>query len=232
MHADHRPDPLPPPLPTAQRLLDVASGLIRTIGHVPPISEVARLAGVSRATAYRHFSSRSKLIAAVVDHSLGPVRRFESSLTDAPARVDELFLTTFPRFHEYEPQMRAALQLSLEHEALASAGRLDEEAYRRGYRVAILRRALEPLQGHLPASEIDRLSKALSLLFGIEPYVVLKDMWACSNEEVGDIAHWMARTLVESVLRANGSPAVRPHGAEPAPATSPPHRATRRRPAR
>jgi AcrR family transcriptional regulator len=177
-------------------LLVAASDMIRKLGHVPSIGEVAKVAGVSRATAYRCFSSRSKLIAAVVDFSLGPVRQFESKLDKVDERLAELFGTTFLRFVEFEPQMRSALQLSLEHEALRAAGRLAEEPYRRGYRIEILRRTFAPLARTMPARSVDRLCKAMSLLFGIEPYVILKDIWNCDNEEAGRIALWMANALL------------------------------------
>ena len=186
---------------TKEQLLRAASELIRTLGHVPAIAEVARAAGVSRATAYRYFSSRSKLIAAVVDSSLGPVRRFESRLEKVDERLAELFGTSFVRFVEFEPQMRSALQLSLEHEALQAAGRLEEEPYRRGYRVDILRRTFAPLRRTMPAAAVDRLCKAMSLLYGIEPYVILKDIWACDNEEIGRIALWMATALLRQAER-------------------------------
>ena len=186
---------------TRERLLVAACELIRQLGHVPPINEVAKVAGVSRATAYRSFSSRSKLIAAVVDHSLGPVRRFESRLDKVDERLEELFGTTFLRFTEFEPQMRSALQLSLEHEALQAAGRLEEEPYRRGYRIDILQRTFAPLTRTMPARSVDRLCKAMSLLFGIEPYVILKDIWNCDNEEVGRIALWMANALLHEAQR-------------------------------
>jgi AcrR family transcriptional regulator len=181
---------------TRQRLLDCAFELIRELGHVPTISAVAAAAGVSRATAYRYFPSRSILIGAVVDFSLGRVRRFESRLQDPGERLAELFDTTFSRFKEFEPQMRAALQLSLEHEALAKAGRLSEKPYRRGYRVAILRRTFAPLQRTMSAKAFDRLCKAMSLVFGIEPYVVLKDIWGCGNAEVEQIASWIAGAVL------------------------------------
>jgi AcrR family transcriptional regulator len=177
-------------------LLDAAFDAIRTYRQVPSIGAVAQAAGVSRATAYRYFSTRSKLIAAVVDSSLGPVRRFESKLEDVEGRVAELFGTTFARFTEFEPQMRSALQLSLEHEALQAAGRLQEAPYKRGYRRDILRRTFSPLLQSMPDWSVDRLCKAMSLLYGIEPYVVLKDIWDCNNEEVGEIALWMANALL------------------------------------
>jgi AcrR family transcriptional regulator len=186
---------------TRELLLAAACNLIRELGHVPSIGEVASAAGMSRATAYRCFASRSKLVAAVVDHSLGPVRRFESTLDRVDERLAELFGTTFARFVEFEPQMRSALQLSLEHEALQSAGRLAEEPYRRGYRIDILRRTFAPLARTMSQRSIDRLCKAMSLLFGIEPYVILKDIWNCDNEEVGRIALWMANALLHEAQR-------------------------------
>ena len=186
---------------TRQQLLDAASALIRRLGHVPSIGEVAASAGVSRATAYRYFSSRSKLIAAVVDFSLGPVRRFESRVEDVEGRLAELFGTTFVRFRDFEPQMRSALQLSLEHAALEAAGRLEEDRYRRGYRIDILQRTFAPLASTMPHQSIDRLCKAMSLLFGIEPYVILKDIWGCDNEEVGSITLWMATALLAQANR-------------------------------
>ena len=197
-----------PAVRTKELLLRAASELIRTLGHVPSIGEVAQAAGVSRATAYRYFSSRSKLIAAVVDSSLGPVRRFESRLTNVDERLAELFGTSFVRFVEFEPQMRSALQLSLEHAALRAAGRLEEEPYQRGYRVDILRRTFAPLRRTMPARTVDRLCKAMSLLYGIEPYVILKDIWACDNEEIGRIALWMANALLQQAERdaAAGAP--------------------------
>src|SRR6478609_174847 len=111
---------------TFRLLLDGAMAIIQESGHVPSVAEVAVRTGVSRATAYRYFTSRSALVTAVIDRSLA------SDNPNGRERVHELFLETFPRFKEFEPQMRAAAQLSLEHWALERAGLLTEEPYRRG----------------------------------------------------------------------------------------------------
>lgn len=185
---------------TRRLLLESAMGLIRD-GHVPSLPEVAKRAEVSRATAYRYFPSRSALITAVIDWSLGPVRTFATDEPDGRKRVTELFTSSFPRFKDFEPQMRAALQLSLEHWALERAGLLDEEPYRRGHRIAILRHAIEPLKSQLTAKALDRLHKALSVVYGIEPYVVLKDIWGLDDKEVENIALWIADTLVAATLQ-------------------------------
>lgn len=170
-------------------------------GRTPAVAEVALTAGVSRATAYRYFPNRSTVIAAVVAESLGPVRSYEPKARDGGQRVRELFKQTFPRFKEFEPQLRAAAQLSLEQWALERAGLLDEEPYRRGHRVRILERALAPFSTLMPPSLLARLHHALSVVYGIEPYMILKDIWGLPDREVERTALWMADALVDAALR-------------------------------
>lgn len=185
---------------TYRSLLDRAMELAKS-GRLVTVAEVAAAAGVSRATAYRYFTGRTQLIAAIIDQSLGPVRRFESGASDGRERLQELFTKTFPRFKEFEPHMRAALQLSLEHWALERSGAIDEEPFRRGHRVAILTRAAAPLKPKLSEPDFRRLLCALSLIYGIESYVVLKDIWGCTNREVESTARWMADALIAAALR-------------------------------
>src|SRR3984893_17562531 len=170
-------------------------------GQIPSVAEVAARAGVSRATAYRYFPSRSKLISAVVEHSLGPVHALASTIPDGRERIRELFNQTFPRFKEYEPQLRAALQLSLEHAAQERAGKLTEEPYRRGHRIQILSHAAGPLNPLVGKKRFDRLVRALSVIYGIEAYVVLRDIWGARDKEIQAIARWIADALVDTALR-------------------------------
>jgi AcrR family transcriptional regulator len=194
---------------TFKLLLDTAMALIQQDGHIPSVAEVAVRSRVSRATAYRYFPSRSALITAVIDTSLGPVRSFVSHTADGRGRVRELFRRTFPRFKEFEPQMRAAAQLALEQWALERAGLLEEEPYRRGHRVRILEHAIAPLAPSLPSPVHDRLHKALSVVYGIEPYVVLKDIWGLSDRETERTAMWMADALIDAAMRDAASAAER-----------------------
>ena len=194
---------------TFKLLLDTAMNIIQQGGHIPSVAEVAVRSNVSRATAYRYFTSRSALVTAVVDSSLGPVRALASDNPSGRERVHELFLQTFPRFKEFEPQMRAAAQLSLEQWALERAGLLEEEPYRRGHRVRILQHAIEPLAPLMTTATRDRLHRALSVVYGIEPYVILKDIWGLPDREVERVALWMADALIDAALRESGSPKVR-----------------------
>ncbi len=184
---------------TFHLLLDTAMALINADGHIPSVPEVALHCKVSRATAYRYFPSRSALITAVIDASLGPVRALSSDNPDGRVRVRELFTQTFPRFKEFEPQLRAAAQLTMEQWALERAGKLEEVPYRRGHRIRILEHAIAPLP--LKPAMRDRLHKALSVVYGIEPFTILKDIWGLPDREVEGIALWMADALIEAALR-------------------------------
>jgi AcrR family transcriptional regulator len=210
-----RPRPTPPPEPpergvkaaTSQLLLDTAMTIIQEAGHIPSVAEVAVRSRVSRATAYRYFPSRSALVTAVVHTSLGSVRSFSSRKSDGRERLHELFKETFPRFSEFEPQLRAAAQLSLEQWALERAGLLEEVPYRRGHRVRILEDTLAPVAKLVPPAVMQRLLHALSIVYGIEPYTILKDIWGLPNREVEHIALWMADALLDASLRDAAAPA-------------------------
>lgn len=186
-------------------LLDTAMELIRTAGHVPTVAEVAQRCKVSRATAYRYFPSRSTLIVAVMDATLGPVRRFASAHQDGPSRVRDVFENTFPRFREYEAQMRAAMQLSLEHWAKERAGLLEEQPFKRGFRVRIMEDAIAPMAAELSPADHLRLHQALTVIYGIESWVILKDIWGLSDRGVENIALWMADALVKAALAESRS---------------------------
>jgi AcrR family transcriptional regulator len=190
---------------TWKLLLDTGMRLIKERGHIPSVAEVAVSSNVSRATAYRYFPSRSALVTAVIDTSLGPVRSFASDTQDGRDRVHELFAKTFPRFKEFEAQLRAAAQLTLEQWALERAGLLEEEPYRRGHRVRILQHAIDPLAPALTPAARARLHRALSVVYGIEPYIILKDIWGLSDREVERIALWMADALIDAALRESAS---------------------------
>lgn len=183
-----------------RRLLGEAVALVRR-GRIPSVAEVARAAKVSRATAYRYFPSRSKLVSAVIAEALAPVRRAVPQHGDAKARLRELVNRTYSRFRDYEPHMRAALQLALEHRSLEAAGLLEEEPFRRGQRIEILRATLAPLRKRLAPRAWKRLIEALAVVYGIEPMIVLKDICGASDRETEKVVRWMMDALVDAALR-------------------------------
>ncbi|MNT27694.1 Bacterial regulatory protein, tetR family [compost metagenome] len=187
-------------------LLDAAQQLMAQ-GITPSVAELAEHAGVSRATAYRYFPSQSALIAAVVDESLGPILAWNSDAPDAATRVDELLRFAYPRLASHEAPLRAAIMVSLQQHAEASAGKAGAEPRLvRGHRVDILRRAIAPLASELSAAQQDRVAQALSLVYGTEVFLVLKDIWNLDLPAVTDVVRWTARAIVQQALSEARTP--------------------------
>ena len=189
---------------TRRLMLDTAIRLMQQ-GVTPSVSEAAEAAGVSRATAYRYFPSQAALVQAVVDEGLGPILDWRSSSKDAGERVADLIGTSLPRIEEFEATFKAALKLSLDQWAQRQAGTLGTEPqFKRGHRVELLREAIAPLSGAIPPAVGERLAQALSLVFGVEVLIVLKDIWGLSLDEAQSVAGWAATALVDAAVREAG----------------------------
>ena len=185
---------------TRRLMLSTAIGLMQR-GETPSVSSVAEAAGVSRATAYRCFPSQAALVQTVVDEALGPILGWDSTSENASERVDDLLSSSFARIVEFESTFKAALKLSLEQWARDRAGTLGEErAFKRGHRVELLQKAIEPLRDELGNKRFLRLARALSLTYGLEVLVVLKDIWGLSSRQMQDTARWAAKALVDTAL--------------------------------
>jgi hypothetical protein len=116
-------------------------------------------------------------------------------------RVAELLDFAFPRMLTYEATHRAALSQALDQWARRQAGTLGGEArIVRGNRKALLRNALAPLGKQVDAQTFDKLAQSLSLIFGIEAIIVLKDIWGSDDDGVREVADWAARALVAAAV--------------------------------
>ncbi len=188
---------------TRRALLDAASDLVRR-GRVPSVAEVAESAAVSRATAYRYFPTQSSILEALIEEIRTTVPDYASVLpdpNDPVARVDAFLEAVVPHMESVEPQLRAALRLSLEQWGKTLAG--DTKAERpiaRGRRIALIEGALAPLKGRLDKATYRRLTMVLSILFGVEALVVLKDIWGLNGSEAKEIMRWAFRILIQSVM--------------------------------
>lgn len=194
-----------------RHMLETAVRLMQS-GLTPSVSEVAEAAEVSRATAYRYFPSQATMLQAVVDEALGPVLGWSSDKSDPAARVSELVAASYPRLLQYEAIHRAALSLALEQWARRQAGTFGTEArIVRGNRKALLAEALAPLRPEVGRPVFDKVAQSLSLIFGIEAIVVLKDLWNLNDDEARRVATWAAEALVGAALsEASGTGGSRP----------------------
>jgi len=77
---------------------------------------------------------------------------------------------------------------AVEHQLRERAGLLEEEPYRRGYRMRILQHAVEPLKHLLGLRGTERLIMALAMVYGIEPLLIWKDIFSASDRKVEAVA--------------------------------------------
>jgi AcrR family transcriptional regulator len=182
-------------------------------GQVPSVSEVAEAAEVSRATAYRYFPSQASIIQAAVNQALAPVFDWSSDSDDGEARIADLLSNAYPGILAHEALHRAALRLALEQWARRHAGTMgDEPRVVRGNRKGLLAAAASPLKDVLGRQTYDTLMQSLSLIFGIEAIIVLKDIWGLDAKEVERVASWAAHALVAAAVAEAGGGAPRANG--------------------
>lgn len=168
-------------------------------GKIPSVSEVAEAADVSRATAYRYFPTQGALVQAVVYEALGPILEWASTSPDARERVADLFTFAYPRMMSQETPLRASLAMALDERA-----QKNPTPRFRGTRRILIGNALKPLAKTLKKGEFERLSQALSLVFGIESIVVLQDVWKLEGQRAADVARWAADALMRAALSEAG----------------------------
>lgn len=184
-----------------RRTLLAAAVAIANRGVIPSVSDVAEAADVSRATAYRYFPSQSVLVQSMVTDALGPIQEWTSESLDAGERVGRLIHFGYQRMLAREAALRAALRLALDQWARTQAGTLgDEPRIVRGNRIRLLRLALAPVKGDLSKGQFERLVQSLSVVFGTEAMVVLRDMFGLDGTSTADVAEWMSRVLVKAAL--------------------------------
>jgi AcrR family transcriptional regulator len=180
---------------TREALLAATRGLLRDGATEPTVEEVAEAAGISRTTAYRYFPNQRALLLAA-----HPETGQQSLLgSDAPAdpfgRLD-LTMTEFVRITlEWEPQLRAALRLSL-----TGPGTADGPALRQGRAIGWIEEALAPLRDSHPRLDVHRLAVTIRAATGIEALIWLTDIGGVPRTEIAERMRWTARALLTAAL--------------------------------
>jgi AcrR family transcriptional regulator len=191
---------------TRSALIRGANDLMR-MGKIPSVAEAAEAAAVSRATAYRYFPNQASLLESALKElttPLGP--EATAGITDPEDFINFGVDKAIELLQENEAQFRAVLRLSLEQWARRRAGEPESDRpVLRGGRIPIVEAGLSGIRDKLDGAEFRRLAIALSLLFGIETLIVLKDIWRLDDAEAKDVLRWTGLALVRSTLGQRGS---------------------------
>lgn len=183
---------------TRRALIEAALALCEG-GSKPSFPEVAERAMVSRATAYRYYSSVEDLISdAMFERAVPPLESFYRAGEDDPAdaaaqaarTMNKLLLDDEVGLHAVE---RSFMSAWLDN---APGSRPPRPARRMQYIGPIV----DALASELTPSERRRLTHALAMLMGTEAALTLRDVVGANLEEALAASSWAARSLVRQAL--------------------------------
>jgi len=191
---------------TRQALVEAALSLVRA-GRQPTIAEVAEAAFVSTATAYRYFPNPKSLWADVMAHNEGlpglpsMEKIFEGAPAEPVAQLEFVIGQLADRQFREEALWRGLLLAALER-WFAQRAEPDQEPVpvRGDTRVRMAARALAPLENRLPPPIYAKLVQAVTLVFGADAMVILRDSCGLDLDEAKDVMQWSARALVRAAL--------------------------------
>jgi len=165
-------------------------------GITPTVEQAADFAQVSRTTAYRYFPNQRALITATFPQIAAASLLPDPAPEDPAARLDAVAEALARLAIEHEPELRAQLRLSLEHDG----GERRDLPFRTGRGIAWIEEALAPLRGPMHEPELRRLVLAVRTAVGIEALVWLTDIAGLSREEAADLMRWSASALLQAAL--------------------------------
>jgi AcrR family transcriptional regulator len=174
---------------TRDRILDATGRVMARGVAFVSIPDVAREAGVSVPTVYRHFATKRDLFGAVYAYA---VRR---------SGLDELVI---PRsMEELLGGMRAYFQRTdsfsdLDRAAMASPAAQEVRRISMPDRVALFSRMADTIEPKLSKSDRERIARLLVILTASSSVRLWRDQLGSSVEEAADDADWAIRALIAS----------------------------------
>lgn len=172
-------------------LAAMAAGQLEQATH----DALAKRAGVSRQTVYRHFPDRESLMAALWER-LNP--RF--SATGLP--TDEAALTALlgPMFAAFERD--APLITIAQNTPQGRAMRLSVRAKR----TAAFRQATAEATRGMSERDAMMATAVIQLLHGGQAWIEMREQWGLTSAEIATACGWAIRTLLADLHRRGGEP--------------------------
>ena len=189
---------------TRRALIEAASNLVRA-GQQPSVAEAAEVALVSKATAYRYFPTQHALLVEVGFEAIHPSAQslLEGSPEDDPqARFETVLRAVHGYMTSEEALFRTMLKVTQERWLESADSAEHDPVVREGRRLEHIDAVIEPLRNELDGEALAGLRCGLSLVFGIEPIVVLKDVCGLDSAEALEVLQWVGKTLIAATKRS------------------------------
>jgi AcrR family transcriptional regulator len=170
---------------TRDRILDTFLEMLAEPGtHDVTIPELARRAGVSVRTAFRHFPTREALF-----DGLDNWWKTKSAqrLPETPESFAPYVRALFDSFAEHESMIRAVRQSKPLQEARA---RRKPQQRRR------MTDLFAPITGHLGERDARKAAAIIHVLAGSDSWLTMRETWDLTSEEAADAAVWAIDVLI------------------------------------
>ncbi len=189
---------------TRSALLE-AAGVLLQRGITPSVAEVAGLANVSRATAYRYFPTQdSLLVEAPFEIDVPSAEKLFGSGKSAVLNVEDRVNALGSAIHEVctkgGANIRLFLRLSMDRRFAHAQTGANDIPLRQGRRIQLIEAALQPVCPMLSARQYKMLSAALAMIIGIESTIALTDVVRLSPRQARQVTLWAVRALLRTAL--------------------------------
>lgn len=177
---------------TRSRILDATVRLMAAGIATVSIPAVAREAGVSVPTVYRHFGTKQDLLAALYPHV---VRRAGLDHLVAPTSIEELRGGVRAAFGQLD-----ALD-DLARAAMASPASDEPRRLSIPRRLAMTRQLADSIVPGLQSADRDRISRLLMILLSSSSLRTWRDHLGASVDEAADDVDWIVRAAIAASAR-------------------------------
>jgi AcrR family transcriptional regulator len=179
---------------TRQLILKSTQKLIEK-GVVFSLEDVAKMAGISRATVYRYFSNVEVLsIEAGLDiNTLNSQEVLKNALTGG---LSETILNIQAYYNQFGLDNEVSFRTYLS--AMLNPGNTVTE--RGARRVQTLSMAFEEFKVDLPKETMEKVINVATVLMGIEALIVAKDVCGLKDKKAKETLRWGLSQLLKSVL--------------------------------
>ncbi len=172
---------------TRARILDATVRVMARGVATLSVPAVAREAGVSVPTVYRHFATKADLLGAVYPHL---VRRAGLDEFAAPRSLDELYdgvRAIFERIDSFDDLARAAM---------ASPAAAEARQLNMPHRLALTRRFADSITPRLREADRDRIARLLVVLTSSSALRMWRDHLGSSVDEAAGDVEWLVRAAI------------------------------------
>ena len=181
---------------TRERILDATGRVMASGLAFVSIPAVAREAGVSVPTVYRHFPTKHDLLAAIYPHAM---RRAGLDEVVVPRSMDELRQGLRAHFE------RTDSLGDLARAAMASPASDEVRRLSMPRRLATFRQVADSIEPKPSKADRDRIARLLVILTASSALRLWRDQLGSSVDEAADDVDWVVRAAIASVTSRKGS---------------------------